>query len=219
MSNLFLHNVLSSGKDSPTEDIISIVIFVVFGIVVFLKNIITAKMQQKRTAASTSSQKTSAKAEKTRSRNERFEQFLESILQPKNVPQQKPQISVEKNANQPVVVPKKAAPPAAVKENIFSLPPADFKIYKIPSEPVSETALGSSILNLPSIDIALPELLEKKEYSNESEEIPAGKKQKSHLVGRTDGLLPAFSDSDDLRLAILYSEILGKPISMRETLS
>jgi hypothetical protein len=211
-----IHLFLLRGNDS-SGGIVQLIIFAVFIVAMVIKNLAIAKKQQNQQQNGPAPRSTAQKAkvsnssEKARIHQERVEQFLESIFQQKRAPQQKPQISIEQNA-QP-----KAVPPVMSTENKFSSPPADLKFSKIPAASASETALGSSILELPSIDITLPDLIETKEESAEPEEMPAENKQKRIIGNKSTGFLPGFSDSDDLRIAILYSEILGKPISMRES--
>ncbi len=220
MNDSFLQNILGGGKDNPTEDIVSILVFVVFGIAVFLKNIIAAKRQQKqqqnRPVPNTSVQRASVKVDKAKIQKERVEQFLDSILQPKKAPQPKPSVPEALKIQMPKSPYQKTAEvPLQVPVIKKSQPQYESKISQSSQSPSFDISKNMGALDLSSIDYKQMNLTGiQVELENEGAE---------HLIYRdkskkkAQGFSPFFANPKDLRNAIIYSEILGKPISMRES--
>ncbi|MBN1974508.1 MAG: hypothetical protein JW787_12790 [Sedimentisphaerales bacterium] len=227
MNVYFLQFVLGRGNDK-SGDIVELLIFVVFIVAMLLKNIFISKKQkekeqeQKKPISRTSSQRTAASFEKATIQRERVEHFLESILQPKNFSNQhpsKPVAQKPQTASSSIPVPAKVTPsPKSFTNKTFAK--TEFENVQAKSSPIIETSLGASIMDLPTIETKLEAAELKEEPVKEVPEniIYHNRPYKDKVSGKKAfGLLPVFSDSDDLKRAILYSEILGKPLSIRES--
>lgn len=220
----FLQFVLGRGNDK-SGDIVELLIFVVFVVAMLLKNIFISKKQkeqeQKKPVSRTSSQRTAVSVEKARIQRERVEHFLESILQPKNISNQRPTIPFAQKPQTAasIPVPAKVTPsPKSFTNKPFA--ETEFENVQAKSPPIIETSLGASIMDLPTIETKLEAAELKEEPVKEiTENIIYHDKPYKEKVSekKAFGLLPVFSDSDDLKRAILYSEILGKPLSIRES--
>ena len=185
--------------------------------------------QQKRPVSNRPSQRTPVSNQRAQAQKDRVEQFLESLLQPKRMQQPHPSMPVPQKTQQVMVSPgpKTVVPlPAQVLTNKPSVP-ANPQIMAQPKDYMNaEEELGISIMELPGIDTKLekleklPEVKEENIQENQHELIYHKEPSTSKAAQKkTSGILPAFSDTDDLKRAILYSEILGKPISMRQSQS
>jgi hypothetical protein len=154
---------------------------------------------------------------------ERVEQFLEGILQPKGTPQQRPSRPAPTKSqvagvdSVPMTVPSRNQVPVNVSrgtEPYRTIPPQVKRSG-------TENIFDNSGIELNAIDTKIQEMPHLKEehiQQDQQQLIHHTKKQRAKVYEPelTDTLF-AFSDSDDLKKAILYTEVLGKPISLRET--
>jgi hypothetical protein len=212
----FIHFFLLSGNDS-SGGIVQLIIFAVFIVAMVIKNLAIAKKQQNQqqkgpnTRPTVHKTKVSHSFEKARIHQERVEQFLESIFQTKKVPDQHPS-RPSSQKNQSIVA---SVPSGSETTNVPD-------ISQSPNNLNSDEVLGVSIMDLPSIDTAIstnleqiPELKEETIQEDQQHLIIHDKPQQS-IDKKSLNILSSLSDSDDLKRAILYSEILGKPVSMKE---
>lgn len=233
MNNHLIQFVLA-GSSNNTESIIEIIIFFVFVLGVLLKNIFMAQKQQnqqkKRPVSNRPAQRTPVSSQRAKTQKDRVEQFLEGILQPKKIPQPHqphPSKPVPQKTQQVIVPtgPKTDVPlPSQVSVSKPSVPAIPQVMTQTKSYMNAEKELGVSIMELPGIDTKLDKLEKmpemKEEHVNENQhQLIYHKESTKTSQSKTTGILPAFSDTDDLKRAILYSEILGKPISMRQSQS
>ncbi len=215
MNNDILKFVLgqNNGGSETIIDILIIVIFIVGGII---KSLFSAKQQnqkqnQKKPAPHSSIlRKPPASAEQIRMQRERVEQFLEGILQPKNRPLQPPKpVPAKPQAAQPVPV------PAVTK--VYKNESSDSELYKEMSAPVRKAETDTILdKNAIKIDNQLEQIQQLRDEHIQEDQRNLILHDKTSDGKKSDSALPSFSDSDDLRKAILYTEILGKPLSMRE---
>lgn len=226
--NEYLSQFVLSGSNHNSESLVDILIVVFFVVAWIIRNLFLGQkqqsQQQKRQVSHKPAQGSPVSSPKNQVQKDRVEQFLESILQNKKIQQQHP--------SRPVV---QKSPSIAVSgiQNASVVP---YPKQVLKSKPViagntpstteshlhtsaADEALGVSIMELPTIDSKLENIPELKE--------PAIQENQKHLIyhpektsyKKMSGLLPTFFDSDDLKRAVLYSEILGKPVSMRESQS
>jgi uncharacterized membrane protein YciS (DUF1049 family) len=223
----YLSQLILAGSDHNSETLIDIIIVVFFIVAWVIRTLFLGQkqqsQQQKRPVSNRPSQRTPVTSQKVQAQKDRVEQFLESILQNKKIQQphparpivQKPQmagIPVPPEPQKVLSVPNKVytnRPPAIVNTPDLTQPQSHLS---------SDEALGVSIMDLPTIDTSInskleqiPELKEGHIQEDQKHLIHKNLQQKSSV------LLLDFSDSENLKRAILYAEILGKPVSMRES--
>jgi len=219
-------------ENNGSEGIIQLFIFIFIIIAGIIKSLFAAKQEQgqkqnqKRPVNRPVSQKSPATSEKIRMQRERYEQLIESILQPKKSQQaQKPAPQRPQTAG-PAPIPRQTTPaPVTVitpqANKAFTHQSLDTGPYQEMSESVRKAEIDTILdKNAIKIDNQLEQIRQLHEEHIQEDQ--------RHLIlhdkisGKTSGkksssVLPAFSGPDDLRKAILYTEILGKPISLRET--
>ena len=214
-------------ENGGAEAIIQLLIFGAFIAAAVIKSIFAAKQEQtrkqnqKKPVHRPITQKAPATAEKIRMQRERYEQFLENILQPKKPPHQsqppKPTVPrPQPTGIAPVPVSQRKTPPVYTNQEITS------EAYREMSQSVrqaeTDTILDKNAIKLNTQLEQIAQL--KEEHIQEDQQhliyhnIPG--KQKTR-ASKSPELIFAFSDSDDLKKAILYTEILGKPLSLRES--
>ena len=234
MNEYLLQCVLGGGGGA--ENIVDILIVVIFiaawAIRTFFLSQKQGRPQQKRPVSNRPTQRTPVSGQRAQAQKDRVEQFLESILQPKRMPQpqRKHPASPVAQESQHVMVspdPKTVVPlPGPVLTNeakpaMTANPP---KMAQLEKRLNSEEELGISIMEIPGIDTKLEKLEKlpevKEEYIQENQHKLIYHKEPSKASQKkSPGILPTFSDTDDLKRAILYAEILGKPLSMRQSQS
>ncbi len=220
MNNYFIQFVLSQ-RNGDSEGIVQLLIFVFIIIAGVIKSLFAAKQEQNRqnqkkpSPHSSVQRKPPASAEQIRMQRERVEQFLEGILQPKKRPLQQSSRPVNAKPQAAGVVPDpaKAISVSKVYEN-QSIAPDPYREISVPvrqAEP--DTILDTNAIKIDT----QPE--EVSNHREEQEHLIFQDKPKKTKVSehKSPNLMFAFSDSDDLRKAIIYTEILGRPISMRES--
>ena len=235
MYNYFIQLVLA-GSNRNSESLVDILIVAFFIVAWIIRNVFLGQKQQNqqknRPASNRPIQRTSVSSQKAQTQKDRVEQFLESILQTKKHSQQHHPARSSIPKPQPVVVSNQS------KVNISSVPADKVSLNKAVSSVKnaqaisqsqnnlnSEEALGVSIMELPSIDTAINTKLEhipelKEEHIQEDQVHLIYHKKPQQASGKSSlPFLAVFSDSDDLKRAILYTEILGKPVSIRESQS
>ena len=230
MNNYLIQFILSAGDGS--ESLIDILIVVFFIVAWVIRNLFLGQkqqsQQQKRPVPHRPAQRTSVSSQKAQAQKDRVEQFLESILQPKKMQQQHPAgaITQKPHINAGIPIPQKAIP---IPDQGSANKPAVNINQRIMSQPKdymnADEALGVSIMDLPTIDTAITSKLEqipvlKEEHLQEDQQhLIYHNNRRMPSVIKSSGIAAFLSDSDDLKRAILYAEILGKPVSMRESQS
>ncbi len=227
----YLSQLILAGSDHNSETLVDIIIVVFFIVAWVIRTLFLGQkqqsQQQKRPVSHRPVQRTQVTSQKTQAQKDRVEQFLESILQNKKIPNQHPASSVvQKSSSVPVSGIQNASVVSVPKQvftgkPVMSVSPPSITQSHIHTSTADE-ALGVSIMELPTIDTKLDDA--KLENIPELKE-PTIQENQEHLIyhpektsnKKMSGLLPTFSDSDDLKRAILYTEILGKPISMRDS--
>jgi len=145
---------------------------------------------------------------------DRIEKFLENILQPKGPAP----IHKNRHMSQKPYIKDAASYPSGLKktsDKSQKVPP-QYKAKK-PSFLKAQRLKSPQIHDLPSID---PKLHELPDFTDKT----INNLEKMHLIKQKDTtssnylseLLFDRTDPDELKKAILYSEILGKPISIRD---
>ena len=239
MNDSLIQYVLAAGSHN-SESLVDVLIVVVFIVIWVIRVFVLGQnkqggQQQKRTVShQRPAQRTPLSSQKAQAQKDRVEKFLESILQPKKMAQQHPARPVMQKP-QMTSIPAQAVPQKISSEKISPVPD---KVYvgkpaaivnttiKQPSKEIlsSEEALGISITDLPTIDTTINSNLEhipelKEEHIQEDQRHLIYHKEMQSYKGKSTSFLPALSDYDELKRAILYTEILGKPVSTRESQS
>lgn len=219
MNDYFIQFVLGQ-RNSNSEGIVQLLIFVFIIIAGVIRSLFAAKQQQNQNQSqkkpvphSSIQRKPPASAEQIRMQRERVEQFLEGILQPKKRPSQQLSRPVPAKPQAAGPVPVPVMTPAVAK--VYKTESSDTELYQEMSAPVRK-AETDTILDTNSIKI-----------ENQIEQIQQLQEEhiqedQRHLIfhktsEKSSTYLPSFSGSDDLRKAILYTEILGKPVALRDT--
>jgi len=223
MNDFFIQFVLGQ-RNTDSESIVQLLIFVFIIIAGVIKSLFAAKQEQnkqnqkKSTSYSSIQRKQPASAEQIRMQRERVEQFLEGILQPKKRPTQQPSRTVSVKPQTTAAIPIPAPAKTVQVSNIYTNESSDSELYKEMSAPVrkaeTDTILDKNAIKIDNQIEQIQQLQEEHIQEDQRhlifhDKIASGKK--------SSGYIPSFSDSDDLRKAILYTEILGRPISLRES--
>ena len=222
MNDYFIQFVLAASRPG-SEGLFNILIVAFFIVLWVIRNIIMVqkqqKQQQKRPVSNRPSQRAQINTEKAKMQKDRVEQFLESILQPKKMQQHPFRPDAQKITSVAVSGSQKSTVVPVSTQVLTKKPVINVNTPVMTQSHIhtsaADEALGVSIMELPTIDAKLeniPELNEPPIQENQEHLIYHKASQKS-----PPGLLPSFSDPDALKRAILYAEILGRPISLRES--
>ena len=225
--NDYLINFVLAQKNSGAEGIVQLLFVILIIVSILIKNVFAAKQEnqkqnQKQTKPGPQSSfpsKTSVSAEKARiqrERKERLEHILEGILQPTKPPQRpsarpvpaaKPRVATSSSV--PVNVPSGTR--VFTDDSTMSEPYREMSASVRQAE--TDTILDKNAIKIDTRLQDIPQLQE--EHIQEDQPHLISHKMSDQSSGRN--LIPSFSSSDDLRKAILYTEILGRPVSLRQS--
>ncbi|MBN2589665.1 MAG: hypothetical protein JXA96_07375 [Sedimentisphaerales bacterium] len=225
MTDYFLQLVLGQ-RNSDSEGIVQLLIFGFIIVMGVIRSLFAAKQEQNRKQNqkkpahySSLQRKPRASAEKMRMQRERVEQFLEGILQPKRMPPQQSSRPVPAKPQTTAAIP---APAKAIPvSNIYTNESSDSELYQEMSASVRKAETDTILdTNAIKIDNQLEQIqqLQEENIQEDQRHLIFHDKMSAKIPGKKlSGYIPSFSDSDDLRKAILYTEILGRPVSLRQS--
>ena len=194
MNYLFIQNILAGGRNS--EGLVDILIIVFFAVIWIIRSLFMSQKEQ--------TQQKKPLTRKPPARNsinkDRVEKFLENILQPKGPSKG------QKN--------RQSAQKSYIKESASSKNQFDRKQTILPQYKRKKTTFAEkSILDTPQLQ-ELPEFADNS--INNLETVHLIKQKDTTSSNYLSENLFDKADPDELKKAILYSEILGKPLSIRE---
>ncbi len=214
MNNYFIQLVLGQ-RNGDSDGIVELLIFIVIVIAGVIRSLFAAKQEQnkqnqkKPTSHSSAQRKPPASSEQIRMQRERVEQFLEGILQPKKRPPQQPSRPVPTKPQAAAAIPV----PVKTYANQSTVPDPYREMSAAVRQAETDTILDTNAIKIDTQLEEIPNIQEGQQHL-----IFQDKSKKTKVPERkSPDLMFAFSDSDDLRKAIIYTEILGKPISLRES--
>ncbi len=209
--NFYLIQFILAGRNRNSEGLVDVLIIVFFVIIWVIRSLFMAQKEQTQQKKKTLTRKPIIKSPLNK---DRFEKFLENILQPKGPsPIQKKRQSVQK----PYMKDSSSIPVASRKPiDKKQIRHPQYK-FKKPSIFGAQRLKSPQIQDLPSIDPNLQELPEFTDKTiNNLEKIHLTKQKNSTSLNYLSEKLFDKADPDELKKAILYSEILGKPLSIRD---
>lgn len=228
--NDYLINFVLAQKNSVAEGIVQLLFVILIIVSILIKNLFAAKQENQKQNQkenklgphSSFPSKTSASAEKARiqrERKERLEHILEGILSPKRPPQRS---SVPVPAKPRVAVSNSVPVNVSSGTKVFTDNSTMSEPYREMSESVrkaeSDTIMDTNAIRIDTRLQDIPQLQEEHIQEDQSHLIFRDKpKTTKYSEHKSSDMLYAFSDSDDLRKAILYTEILGRPVSLRQS--
>ena len=202
MNYPLIQYILAGGRNS--EGLVDILIIVFFALIWIMRTFFLSQKEQNQQRKKSQTNKPPARNSLNK---DRIEKFLENILQPKGPS------AAQKNRQ-------------SIQQRPFNKKQIRYPQYNLKKSPFSGSGKNNfkspQIQELPAIDPKLQELPELSEESTKTIDNLEMKNLTKHKDTAPSNYLSEMLfdkvDPDELKKAILYSEILGKPLSMRELL-